>query len=687
MSIGVAAQADGIGARDLKPLATALVIAISYYVAAEAAFFIGTLSDEIFAPFWPPNTVLLCALLIVSPGRWWLVFASAFPAHVIAEYGIGMDTTGMLVAFATNGLFAGGSAWVLRKTIGVTSIFDTTNSTAAYILITALAASGLVAFGGAFVPIFSGGALKDYWLHWQQWFASNALGSVTLSPLAIIALVSRRKSWFGSTTSRERLDALLTGMLLVVICAVAFRPNTFHISRVYLPALLYLPLPVVAWAAIRFGMRGASMAIMIVTIVLIWRALNGPGPFVATTPEESVFAMQIFLIALSLLVLLLGAAIDETRRASRLTKESEERMAIAAAGADTGIWQYHGDSGDFWLTDHCRQMFGFDDEQHVTREALLSAVHPEDREGVSEVLHNLDREDVVEFRVPLRDGTVPWYRLRARPHPRTEGDPVLVSGLVANVSERKEAEAEAALQRQEIAHLMRVSMLGELSGGLAHELTQPLTAILSNAQAARAMIAVNPPDLTDLADTLDDIISEDNRAGEVVHRLRNLMRKGEAKFEAVDPKTLVLSTLRLLNSELVGRRILAHVDLQPDIASVSGDPIQLQQILLNLILNAAEAVSDVPPARRRIFIGARSIDDERIEIFVRDQGLGMTPSQINQAFQPFFTTKERGLGLGLVICSTIAKLHGGSIELANSPNGGLTARLLLPRDNVEARMS
>ena len=357
-------------------------------------------------------------------------------------------------------------------------------------------------------------------------------------------------------------------------------------------------------------------------------------------------------------------------------------MAIAAAGADTGIWQYHGDSGDFWLTDHCRQMFGLDGDDRVTREAVLAAVHPEDRESVSEVLHNLDREDVVEFRVPLPDGTVPWYRLRARPHPHAEGAPVLVSGLIANVTERKEAEAEATLQRQEIAHLMRVSMLGELSGGLAHELTQPLTAIFSNAQAARAMVAADPPNLTDLADTLDDIIAEDNRAGEVIHRLRNLIRKGEAKFESVDPKALVMSTLRLLNSELIGRRVLAHLDLQPDIAPVSGDPVQLQQILLNLILNGAEAMNDIPPARRRIFIGAHAIDDERIEIFVRDQGPGMAPVQINQAFQPFFTTKERGLGLGLVICSTIAKLHGGSIELVNNPNGGLTARLSLPRDSV-----
>jgi signal transduction histidine kinase len=686
MSVGVAAKADGIGSRDFKNLATALIVIVSYYLAAQAAFFIGTLSDNIFAPFWPPNSVLLCALLLLPLNRWWLVMAAAAPAHVIAEYGVGMGAAAMLIAFVTNCLFAGGSAWALRRTIGSPAIFETSNGTGAYIVITAMA-SGLIAFPGAFVPILSGGSVHDYWLHWEQWFASNALGSLTLSPIAIVVFGAHGRPWLNAMDKAQRLEALLVCLVLVAVSAIAFRPNTFDIPRVYLPALLYLPLPVVAWAAIRFGVRGASAAILIVTMVLIGRALNGPGPFVDKTPEDSVFAIQAFLIALAVLVLLLGSAVDESRRASRLTKDSEERMALAAAGADIGIWQYQADTDDFWLTAHCRKMFGLDPRVTVTRETVLAKVHPEDRDGVAEVLNRPDREAVIEFRVSS-PGRTRWYRLRAKPDPRSEDDgPLRVNGLVANVTERKDAEAEASLQRQEIAHLMRVSMLGELSGGLAHELTQPLTAILSNAQAARAMLASDKPDLVDLADTLDDIIAEDNRAGEVIHRLRNLIRKGEAKFETLDLKSLVLSTLRLLNSELIGRRVSAHVDLPADLPTASGDPVQLQQILLNLILNAAEAMNDIPPARRRIVIGARSTGDDNIEIEVSDQGPGMAPSQIGQAFQPFFTTKERGLGLGLVICSTIAKLHGGSIELENNANGGLTARLLLPKDNVLARVS
>jgi PAS domain S-box-containing protein len=686
MSVGVVARAAGIRSRDLSGLANPLLVAFAYYLAAEAAFFIGTLSDNIFAPFWPPNTILLCALLFTPPSRWWISIAAAFPAHAFAEYRVGMGTDAMLVAFVTNCLFAGASAWALQRFVGATSIFETINKTSLYILITAVGTSSLVALGGALVPILSGGRLNDYWIHWQQWYAANALGSVTLSPIAILALTNRRRPWLAAMTAQQRLEALVLGVVLIAICAIAFKPNIFDIPRAYLPTILYSPLPLVALAAIRFGVRGASGAIVIVTMVLIWRALNGPGPFVSGTPENTVFAMQVFLVTLSVLLLLLGAAIDESRRASRLTEESEKRMALAAAAADTGIWQYHRDTGDLWLTDHCREMFGLGRDKRVTHETIVDTVHPDDRDTVSDVLRDHDRDATVEFRMPESEGNVRWYRLRASPQIGSDGDPTLVRGIVTDITERREAEAEAALQRQEIAHLMRVSMLGELSGGLAHELTQPLTAILSNAQAAKAMLRTAQPAMPELDEALDDIISEDNRAGEVIHRLRNLLKKGESKFEDVDLNALVLSTLRLVNSELINRRIRVSTDFSVEPALASGDAVQLQQILLNLLMNAAEAMHDTPPARRRLKVHTTGSDADWVELSVTDQGPGISPSQINHLFQPFFTTKERGLGLGLVICSTIAKLHGGSIELANNTDGGITARLRLPKDNVLGRV-
>src|SRR6185312_2095863 len=185
---------------------------------------------------------------------------------------------------------------------------------------------------------------------------------------------------------------------------------------------------------------------------------------------------------------------------------------------------------------------------------------------------------------------------------------VALTGAFTDITPRKIAESEAALQRQEIAHLMRVSMLGELSGSLAHELTQPLTAILSNAQAGKMLLAHDAPDLGEISEMLDDIIAEDSRAGEVIHRLRDLLKKGEPNYDAVDLNALINTTIRLLHSELINRRIMVNIELASDLPLALGDPVQLQQILINLLMNAMDAVEEMSPSRRHILVSTAKTD-------------------------------------------------------------------------------
>ena len=253
-----------------------------------------------------------------------------------------------------------------------------------------------------------------------------------------------------------------------------------------------------------------------------------------------------------------------------------------------------------------------------------------------------------------------------------------MTGAFADATLRKTAEAEADMQRQEIAHLMRVSMLGELSGGLAHELTQPLTAILSNAQAGKILLAKGNKNLAEIGDIFDDIITEDDRAGEVIHRLRGLLKKGEVKYEAVDMNELITSTLRLLHSELIDRRISVDSEPAGDLVRVRGDPVQLQQILLNLFMNAMDAMDGVAPTRRTISVKTATTDEGGIVVHIADCGTGLPSSQEQRVFQPFFTTKKRGLGLGLSICASIVKLHGGTLSLQNNVSEGATAIFRLP---------
>jgi signal transduction histidine kinase len=654
-----------------------LIVAVAYYVGAEIAFLIGTLSDKIFAPFWPPNIVLFCALLVTSPQQWWIYILAALPAHTVAELGVGMPASQLLVAFVTNCAVAVVNAFAVQRLLVEPPWFGTIAKTIIYVMITGFLSPAFCALGGAFVQILGGGSMEDYGLFWARWYASNALGSLTLGPIAMIYL--SRKESSPIRPARPVLEAALIAITLVAACLIAFADMP-RIASGYLPLLLYLPLPIIVWAAMRFGAKGASGTILLLSLVLIWRTLNGPSLFDIGSPETNVFALQLFLIALSPPILLLGAAVEETRRAERATREREELISFAAASSHVGLWQYDLSTGAFWATDYCRTLFGLPRSAHLDLDALLSRVHSDDSITATQALRSaISRAEPidVEFRAQ-GDADTRWIAARARPIRGADGKPVSMSGAFSDVTSRKVAEAEADVQRQEIAHLMRVSMLGELSGGLAHELTQPLTSILSNAQAGKMLLAKGGKALSEISNILDDIISEDERAGAVIHRLRGLLKKGDVRYEKVDMNELIASTLQLLHSEMIDRRLSVSFENAVNLPAIRGDPVQLQQTLLNLLMNAMDAADSVAPPRRIISVSTATTDDSGVEVRIYDRGIGLPPMKEGEIFQPFFTTKKRGLGLGLSICTSIIKLHGGTLSLQNNAREGATALFRLP---------
>ncbi len=278
------------------------------------------------------------------------------------------------------------------------------------------------------------------------------------------------------------------------------------------------------------------------------------------------------------------------------------------------------------------------------------------------------------------DGSEFPVEVGVRPIDAGGGPLALVS--LHDQSERKRAEAELARQRDEVAHLSRVNMLGELSGAIAHELNQPLTAILSNAQAAQRFMRQEPADLAEVRAILDDIVAENRRADEVIRRLRTLLRKGEAHHETLDLREVVDDALRLLRRDLRERGIEVEVGVGPELPPVRGDRIQLQQVLINLLMNACDAMASTPRERRRLRITAdRAVPSGTpgtIRISVADSGPGLTTEDLERLFTPFFTTKANGLGLGLSVCRTILAAHDGAIWVTNAPEGGACVHCTLP---------
>jgi C4-dicarboxylate-specific signal transduction histidine kinase len=256
----------------------------------------------------------------------------------------------------------------------------------------------------------------------------------------------------------------------------------------------------------------------------------------------------------------------------------------------------------------------------------------------------------------------------------------LVGAVVTfeDITERKRAEAELLRQRAELAHLSRVTMLGELSGSMAHELNQPLTAILSNAQAAQRFLADDQPDLSELRDILADIVAQDKRAGEVIRRLRLLLKKGEVQQRPLSVNEVVLEVLRLVRSDLVNQNFTARTELAPDLPQVHGDGVQLQQVLLNLVMNACEAMVGAESNARQLTIRTDRSEDGCVRVSVVDCGPGIAPEKLEQVFESFYTTKAQGMGLGLAVCRSIITAHNGKLWATNNPGGGAAFHFTLP---------
>jgi signal transduction histidine kinase len=246
---------------------------------------------------------------------------------------------------------------------------------------------------------------------------------------------------------------------------------------------------------------------------------------------------------------------------------------------------------------------------------------------------------------------------------------------------RKHRRQIAELERErrehaELAHASRVTTAGQLTAALAHELNQPLAIILSNAQAARRMLGQESPDLSELREILNDIVDEDRRAGEVIKRLRALLKRGETRYVPVFPNEIVEDVLRLMRSELLGRGVVVRTHLEPGLPDINGDIVQLQQVLLNIMINACDAVKENPPPERVICI-TTSCRNETVRVSVQDQGCGLPDGDASSVFQSFFTTKSQGMGIGLSICRSIIAAHHGSLWAETNDGPGTTFHIEL----------
>jgi PAS domain S-box-containing protein len=371
--------------------------------------------------------------------------------------------------------------------------------------------------------------------------------------------------------------------------------------------------------------------------------------------------------------------ITKRKRDEGRLAESERRFRLLIESIPHHVWSLRTDGSLGYWNQRLVDYTGLTEEE--LRTGGWAALHPGDVERVKAAwqtaLPNGTKYEV-EQRVRGRDGRYRRFVCRAVPVKNEQGQPVEWFGTNTDVEDRRQA-GEALYQLQtELAHIGRVTTLGELAGSIAHEINQPLTAVVSNADAGLRWLNQSPPNVDEARKALEDIVKQGLRASEVIIRIRTLMRKGPRLSLVLNVNDLIEEILILVRPQIERRHVQLRTELATDLPSIAGDSIQLQQVVLNLVLNAIQAMDGQEEHSKELILVSRREGPHDIVISVRDSGEGIAAHQLDQLFQPFFTTKPGGIGMGLAICRSIIEAHGGRIWAVSNVNHGADFHFTLP---------
>jgi two-component system sensor kinase FixL len=544
----------------------------------------------------------------------------------------------------------------------------------------------------------------EAWGRWVKWCHL---------PLAVlvISIVFFVRQVLG--TGRIWLMALLIAMR-VLILAINFGSdpniNFDRIDSIDYVAFLGEPVTVVGEAATgRWQALGSIASALLAAFVLdatvtLWRrggadnrrrALVVGGGLLFFVTVAAVYVQLVIwgVMQLPLLITpcfaltLLAMAYELSRdalRASRLAREldqSHRRLEMAVESARFGLCEWDNRTGAVWATQRALEIFGLSRVHAGDPLQWLAQIHPEDapnvQSGIQEAMSR-NEEFALEFRVRPGDRGVRWIAARGRAELSAGDSRARVRGLVSDVSEQHAAVHETQELRRELAHASRVSVLGQLASSLAHELSQPLGAILRNVEAAELLLQAPQPDIEELQAIVSDIHRDDQRAGDVIDRLRSLLKRSALETQPIALESLIADVTALLRADALSRHVTIACSVQAGMRPIVADRVHLSQVLINLIINAMDAVIDEEASRRRVTVTARSADARTVELTVRDFGPGVPEGQLGHIFEPFFTTKAAGMGMGLSICRTIVHAHGGSLAAGNDPSGGAVFTVRLP---------
>jgi PAS domain S-box-containing protein len=777
-----------------SPLARNVLGFLAFELAFLGAYHFGmAFSPAVAAPFWIPDSVLLCGLLCTRTRWWWLLFAGTLPVRLLVHASPEVPVLFLLACFINDCAKSAGCAWLLRRYMTDPIRLDSMRDLGLFWLFAVVLMPLLSAFGGAAARSALGHA---YWPSFEQWLLGDALASLIVTPILFYWVLRPPNPATFSPPRIIEAGALAIGLLISM--ALAFEADYQQIG--FAETRFYAPVPFMVWAAIRFRMFGATAAVALLTLFSVNAAIAGHGSFANLDPAEASSRLQHFLLLRAAPLYLVAVLIEQWARVSNSLRESELRfrkmadhapMMIWVSGADgsseyvnprwlefTGLtleqfrgegWKVivhpadaarsmnayqaniqarrsfedetrlrrhdgeyrwvlsrgeprYGDNGEFlgfvgsaldvtelkqqeaalrrsearfrdvvenqanfvcrFLPDasltfvnssYCR----FHDRPRLQLigenflELLPSAARPVAREAIETALSNTGKA-AWECEVARTDGTRGWQSWACQVIESAPGEAREIQAIGYDITDRKRAEESG----RQLAHATRFAVVGELTAMVAHEVNQPLCAILSNAEAAEIMLRSENPPLEELRQILADIRHDDLRADAAIRSIRSLVHRREFQPRAMNLGATIEHVFSLTGGDALHRRVTMRREIAADLPLVFGDPSHLEQLLVILIVNAMDAMKQTPEGSREVAVSAQRADG-MVEVAVRDRGHGISAENMPQLFDSLFTTKPEGMGLGLPIARSIVNAHGGRIWPDNAPGGGAVFRFTL----------